>query len=342
MNPKENVVTAHRRGIPERVPAVIYGGGVWTMKYNNHRFEDFVGKPREYADMIIHTAAVVRSDMVFPGSGYNNLHATALGGRIKYRPIGAPDLEEPLIRGPEDLKRMDVERLQADEAINTIWEATRLVQEAIGQQYLVATTAWGPFTLAAQFYGVEEMMRGTFKQKDLVHAVLELATEVNYRFYRPMIEAGYLEAVALADPSASGDLISRKQFKDFAIPYLKKLADRLHALGALVFLHICGDTTDRLDLFPETGADLIAIDHKVDMAKVKETIGDKMCIAGNVNPVTALNEGTPDDVRRAAEDCIARAAAGGSYVLLPGCDIPPTVPLENIRALIDTAHGHRY
>ncbi len=339
---KETVLKAFRLETPERVPVVIYGGGVWTMANSGHKFEDFIGKPAEYAKLIIDTASKLDSDMVFPGSGYNNLQAGALGGKIKFRPVGAPDLEAPIVDSLEDLERLDFNRLGQDPMIQTIWQATEMVAKEIGDEYLLAPTAWGPFSLAAQFYGVERMMHGMFKQKKLVHAVLEFTTELIFRFYQPMIENGSIQCLGLADATASGDLISRRQFVEFASPYLKKLSDRARSAGALTFLHICGDTNDRLDVFPDTGADLIAIDHKTGMANCKQLIGHKMCVAGNVNPVFVLNQATPDEVRSAAQANIDEAAAGGGYVLLPGCDIPPSVPMENIRAFVATAHSAKY
>ena len=200
----------------------------------------------------------------------------------------------------------------------------------------MAVTAWGPFSLAAQLFGVERFMQGMFKARELVKEVLEFATEVLFQFYAPMIRAGYLKTLALADPTASGDLISRRQFGEFGVPYLKKLSERVREMGALVFLHICGNTTDRLELLPETGAHLIALDYKVDIGEAKRRIGDRMCIAGNVNPVSVLDQGTPELVRRESLACVEKAAAGGGFVLLP------TVPLENIRAMIDVARGYRY
>lgn len=342
VTPKETVLKAFNLEIPERVPAVIYGAGVWTMANSGHRFDDFVGKPEEYARLIIDTASKLRSDMVFPGSGFNNLQAGALGAKIKYRPIGAPDLEEPLVHSVEDVHALDINMLYKDPVMNTIWKATELVAKEIGDYYLLAPTAWGPFSLGAQMLGVEKMMQSVFKNKTLAHEVIEFAGEVIFRFYQPMIESGSVSCIGLADAAASGDLISKKVFKDFAVPYLHRLSERVKALGAKVFLHVCGDTTDRLDLFPLTGADLIAIDHKTSLAKAKEVLGGKMCIAGNVDPVFVLNQGTPDEVRSAAQECIEEAAAGGGYVLLPGCDIPPSISQENIDAYISVAHQYQY
>ena len=342
MNAKENILATFEKHIPERVPGVIYGGGVWTMHNSGNVFENFIGKPEAMARLIIETNEKVGSDMVFPGSGYNNLHAAIFGGKIKWRKIGAPDLEEPIVNTIDDIKRLDLGALEKDEIVQTVWKASELVSKEIGNEILVGTTAWGPFTLAAQFLGAERLMRGTFKEKELVHELLRFTTEVLVRFYQPMIEGGYMTTLALADPVASGDLVSKKQFKDFALPYLRELSDRVHAMGALVFCHICGDTHDRLELFPESGVDVIALDYKVDMARAKAEIGDKMCLAGNSNPVTVLNNGTPDECVASARESIEKAGDNGSFILLPGCDIPPTVPLVNIQAYLQSGKKYRY
>ncbi|PKL58530.1 MAG: hypothetical protein CVV34_01810, partial [Methanomicrobiales archaeon HGW-Methanomicrobiales-5] len=342
MKPKECVLTAFENKVPERVPAIIYGGGVWTMKHTGNTFDGLIGKPQEMAEMVVKVNEEIKSDMVYVGSGYNNVQLQAFGGTIKYRPVGAPDLEEPLIQSEDDLERFrekypDIKgELAKDPVIQTIWEAASIVQQKIGDEYLVSATAWGPFSLAAQMYGVEKMMQDMFKKGDLVNSVIEIAADIVYYFYEPMIKAGSIQATAIADATASGDLISPRMFKKFAVPWLKSFHDRIEALGCGRFLHICGDTTKSLDFMPDSGAQCIALDMKVDLAVAKEKIGDRMCIGGNTPPVFVLNNGTAEDCRKSALECIGKAAANGGYVLLPGCDIPPSVTVENIDAYLST------
>ncbi|MHB9094383.1 MAG: uroporphyrinogen decarboxylase family protein, partial [Eubacteriales bacterium] len=287
MKPKECVLTAFENKKPERVPAIIYGGGVWTMKHTGNTFDGLIGKPKEMAEMVIKVNEEIHSDMVYLGSGYNNVHLQPFGGRIKYRPVGAPDLEEPLVNSAEDLDRLQEKyhdigaTLASDPVVQTIWEAAELVHKAIGNEYLVSATAWGPFSLAAQIYGVEKMMQDMFRKPDLVTRTIEFAADINYYFYEPMIKNGSIEATAIADATASGDLISPRMFKKFALPGLQKFHGKIKELGCGRFLHICGDTTFSLELFPESGAQCIAIDMKVDLAVAHEKIGSKMCIGGN-------------------------------------------------------------
>ncbi len=198
-------------------------------------------------------------------------------------------------------------------------------------------TAWGPFTLGARLVGEEAMMKATFKKPAFVEKVVDFATDLLIHLYEPIVADKTLEVISLADPTASGDLISRKQFEKFAVPYLKKFTDWAKVQGRPYLVHICGNTTDRLDLFPLTGASCISLDHKTDIAKAKETLHGKMCFGGNVDPVKIMLNGTVQDVENACKEIIKAAGTDGGFVLMPGCDIPPTVPYENIQKFIQVA-----
>ena len=77
----------------------------------------------------------------------------------------------------------------------------------------------------------------------------------------------------------------------------------------------------------------------MDLARAAEVLAGKMAFAGNMNPVGVMQALDPEGVARACRACIEQAGAASSHILMPGCDIPPGVPLENIRAMVDTAWG---
>jgi uroporphyrinogen decarboxylase len=297
--------------------------------------------PEKMADIIISTSDKLKSDIVYCGSGYNNFHAAALGGEIKFRQVGPPDLAAPLVNSEEDLGKLSIEDLSEDKIVNTIWDATRIVAEEIGDNYLVTATCWGPFTLGAQIRGVEALMRDIFKNPDFAKKVVEFSAKLNFEFYKPLLEDGIIEIVSIADPTASGDLISKKHFEEFALPSLRQVTSNFKKRGIGSLVHICGNTTDKLDAIARCEATCFSMDYKVDLKKAKEVFKGNMCIAGNVDPVGALNQGTPEDVKKASIECIEKGSEGGGYVLMPGCDIPPSVPLENIRAFVQAAHEYK-
>ena len=49
--------------------------------------------------------------------------------------------------------------------------------------------------------------------------------------------------------------------------------------------------------------------------------------------------GNTNDVEQAALDCIRGAGLDGGYVLMPGCDLPPKTKIENVAAMVNTAHN---
>ena len=337
MKPKEVILKAYEGGKPDRLPVTLFGAGMWSIKSWGTSFEALSRDADKMTSMLVDMSAKLQCDIVYAGSGYNNFHASALGGKIKWREIGAPDLENHFVSSEEDLAKLRITDLDKDETINTTKKALRQTKAKIGDTYAVTLTAWGPFTLGARLVGEEAMMKATFKKPAFVEKVVDFATDVLIHLYEPIVADKTLEVISLADPTASGDLISRKQFEKFAVPYLKKFTDWAKAQGVHTLVHICGNTTDRLDLFPLTGASCISLDHKTDIAKAKETLHGKMCFGGNVDPVKIMLNGSVLEVENRCKDIINAAGTDGGFVLMPGCDIPPTVPYENIQKFIQVA-----
>lgn len=341
MTPKEIILTALKGGRPERVPVALIGGGMWSVHHSGATFKDLAADAKAMTSMLVEMSGRLQSDIVYVGSGFPNFPIAALGGRIVFRDIGAPDLESPIVFSEGDLERLDPAAIDRDPVTAAIREALKKTAARIGDEYLVTLTAWGPFTLGARLIGEETMMKALFKKPAFVEEVLSFAVRLLIRFYERPVEEGALEVLLIGEPTASGDLISRRQFGTFVVPHLRAFTDWAGSKGARTILHICGDTTDRLDLFPLTGADCVSLDHKTDIIKAKEVLHGRMCLAGNVDPVKVLLRGAVREVEEACRRTIEAAGTDGGFILLPGCDIPPTVPYENIRAFVDTARGWR-
>ncbi|NPV92783.1 MAG: uroporphyrinogen decarboxylase [Firmicutes bacterium] len=321
-----------------RLSAAVFSGGAWTFNQKGYTLESLLGKPELMAELIEDTNEKVQSDIVWAGSGFNNLPVLALGGRVKFRVKGTMDVIEPLLKEARDIERVDLDRLGDHPGVAGVWETASQLDRKLGDRILIGACGWGPFTLAGQFYGVERMMQSIYKDKASIHSVLEFAEEACFRYYQPFIKAG-AQLLSVAEPTASGDLISRQHFEEFALPYLKRFMSRLKAAGGINLLHICGNITNRLDLIPDSGTDILSVDYKVDLARVKEVVGSRIAFAGNVNPAGVLLSGTPEEVAAASRECIEKAGPEGRLVLIPGCDLSPRVPIENVQAMIETGHN---
>ena len=67
----------------------------------------------------------------------------------------------------------------------------------------------------------------------------------------------------------------------------------------------------------------------VNLANLKETLGDRLCFIGGIDASDILNFGTPNDVEKEVKRCIKAAAQGGGYFAGPSHNIL-NAPWENI------------
>ncbi|MGA2141765.1 MAG: uroporphyrinogen decarboxylase family protein [Brevinematales bacterium] len=324
-----------------RLPVSLLSAGAWTFNRKGLTLEQVLHEdPKKLSDIIVETNEIAGCDIVWPGSGYHNLAIKAIGGKIKFRSKGTADVQETLIGEISDIEGLDAGRVKDDGWIRLLAEMAGNVQAAIGDSVMVGTSQWAPFTLAGLLYGIEKLMRNIYKDKQALHAVLEFAADLCYKYLEVFLDSGAVSLVSLADPSSSGDMISREQFREFSLPYLKKLVGKLRARGVYVLIHICGNTTNRLDLIPETGANIMSVDYKVSLAKARELLGGKIAFAGQMNPVSVMQASDKEGVEEACRNCIEQAGNSPGYILMPGCDIPPSVPMENVYAMVRTGRNY--
>jgi len=159
----------------------------------------------------------------------------------------------------------------------------------------------------------------------------------------PMIEGliGMVEPFAVMVPigRASRQYFSRKIQEKFIFPHYRELCETVIAAGAYVACHV-DDNFDRdLDfmLTLPKGKCIFQADSSTNIFKLKEAVGDHMCIMGDV-PAAMLALGTPDEVYAYATRLI-RELGPRAFILSSGCDVPPNAKVENIKAMLSAASG---
>jgi len=88
----------------------------------------------------------------------------------------------------------------------------------------------------------------------------------------------------------------------------------------------------------ETGARILSLDQCMNLAKAKERVSGRCGIGGNVDPIHVLLLGTPEDVRRETLKCLRQGGKQG-YLLMAGCAVPPDTPIQNLKAMVQTARS---
>lgn len=338
MTAKENALLAFHNRRPARIPTCHFLGGSWPIINMGRTLEELIGDPDATAAIFYQVNEELDSDIVMVGAGATALTIRALGGEVRFDSQGAPSIIGELIKTEADLERINVRDAIESDGIRWIREtASRLFQLA-GHKRLILASGRAPFTLAGQMYGLQNLAKAIYKNKTLAHRILEFTTAVSIAYFKTLNEAGVVHGSFIADPSASGDVISKRHFEEFALPYLQRVIAEVKTAQRPVMLHICGDIRDRLRLIAEAGVDSVSLDAKVNIAEAKALVGDEICLAGNVNPVDKLEFGTAADVKNAALACLEQGAGRGGFILMPGCDFGPKVSIDNLQVLTETAH----
>ena len=78
----------------------------------------------------------------------------------------------------------------------------------------------------------------------------------------------------------------------------------------------------------------------MDIAQVKRSYGDKVCIMGNVDVSHTLPFGSEDDVRNEVIEKIKACAPNGGYVLTSSNSIFKAIPVQNILTAVQTGFAY--
>jgi uroporphyrinogen decarboxylase len=339
MTAKEVVLGTIAMKPVERTPFALLLGGSWALNTRNLPFDAVFSRPtEETADIIVDAYRAAESDIVWAAPGSGNLIVQAFGGKLKFRRTGPPDVIDPIIKDAETLENIGIEQFKKDPMLQRIMEITKHILEKAQARFAVGGSMWGPLTLAGLLYGAEPLMRDMRRNKQAVHALLDWTARLYLAYVEDYVKNG-MDIVAMGEPTASGDMISRDHFAEFAVPSLKKIYRALAGRGVKTCLHICGNVENRLDLIAETGVDLVSLDYKVSLKKAREVFAGKIAFAGNVDPVAVLQDGTEEGIGQICDQCILDAGGNG-FILMPGCDISPSTPLGNIKTMMKAARSY--
>jgi MtaA/CmuA family methyltransferase len=260
-----------------------------------------------------------------------------LGATIIWRDDAPPAIDESdtLLRDPARLAHLEVPDPWAGKRMRKRIDAVaRMKKEAEGR----AVEGWieGPIAESCDLRGINTIMTDFFDAPGFVKDLIAFTFEMEMAFARAQVEAG-ADYIGVGDAAAS--LIGPELYREFAWEWEKKFIDELHRMGVPVRLHICGNITSLLPMLAEVKADVVDLDSMVPVAAARAALGPARCLAGNINPVTVVRNGTPALVGEQLEACFADAGRS-MYAVAAGCEVPRDTPAANMHALARFAHAH--
>jgi len=193
----------------------------------------------------------------------------------------------------------------------------------------------GPFTLAGQLVGIQQLVTGLMWAPEKTAKLIENCT-VTVADYAKRLTSTEIDFLIMADMSSS--LISPKYFEQFAKDPISRV---VKSASKEIILHICGRTNHLLKQMSETGVAAISIDQNVPLADALNATRESVLIFGNYSP-TGLSMEKPETIQHNVTRMLTTVNEAGDVVASTGCDIPSTTPPENIRTFIDAvkSYGH--
>ena len=274
--------------------------------------------------------------------------AQAFGCGINQPSNETPNLIKTALNSLDEIDRLPKIDPKTDGRMPVYINAVRRLKEHFGDSVVIRSPGTGPFSLAGHAMGTENFLvelalADMNEDKNRIRKIMDLleyTSDALILFLMEMIKSG-ADIVTCGDSSASLDLISPGMYERYVFPMEQKVFRAIKPLcrekGAYSLLHICGDTTAVLDLMAGTDADILEIDHKVDMARAAEIVGDRACLMGNLDPAAVLLQGTPGMVKAEALNVMNKVKGRSPFILGSGCEVAVKTPLENIKAMIAAA-----
>ncbi len=333
-NTRELFLGACRFEPVERVPVwLMRQAGRYLPEYQavraRHSFLDICKTPELAAEVSLQPYRALGVDAIIVFSDIL-IVAEAMGLPLEV-PDSGPVLGNPLrdVAAVRRLRDFDPER-----ETRFVGDAIRAICKEAGPDVPVIGFAAAPWTLAC--YMIEGQTRGDIsrakrmlrEEPQIVRELLERIAQATVGYLRAQIEAG-AAAVQLFDTWA-GELAA-DEYEKFGMPATKTIFDALGESGVPRILFAKGSAT-HLENLARTGADVLSVDWKTDLADARRRLGRRVALQGNVDPSILL--GDEDGVRRAAREAIEKTGGVG-HILNLGHGILPTTPVANARAFVE-------
>jgi uroporphyrinogen-III decarboxylase len=213
------------------------------------------------------------------------------------------------------------------EVLPYAFKAIDLVKAAVGDEVSVHGEVFSPLTYYMELFGYADALMTFIKDPVKVHAILDRLSISAVTWGVAQAQRS-VDAVLISSAFVGGPFLSPNMYRQFVVPYEKRVTDAVRAEGVPVYTHTCGSISERLELMVETGT--MGIDTmdppplgNTELAYAKEKVGNRVFLKGNMNSVELLAATTADQVIAHASERIRDGMPGGGYILSTACSVSP-------------------
>ena len=200
-------------------------------------------------------------------------------------------------------------------------------RDKIGDNGIVRGYVWcfgqpGPWQDFTCLLGTQPAIEAAIDKPEWVHYCLNELTSIKIRHIEKMNTVPY-DLIENGGGGASTTVISPKMFREFCIPYDRKIHDALHELDLKVTYHICGGLMPILEDIVENNCDAIetftpsGLGGDTDLSEAYLRIGKKVAFIGGFDQLAGFERGTPERAKELVLEAFEAAGRDGGFILSP-------------------------
>jgi len=215
-------------------------------------------------------------------------------------------------------------------------EANRVLppgMKIVGHQGDIFTQAWC-------LMGFETFSYSMVEQPELVEAMCAKCGQIIYDIFERIADQKNIGALWISDDIAytEGLMVSPAFLRKHIFPWFKRIGNLAREIGVPYMYHSDGNLWQVMsDLIDDIGFNALQpIEPKaMDIRELKQKIGHRVCLIGNIDLGYTLTRGTPEEVEAEVKERIREIAPGGGYCVGSSNTVPYYVPSQNFRAMVE-------
>ncbi len=332
-SPKERLLRVLNKQEVDRPPVICPGGMM------NSSVVDVMNKtghtlPQGHndAELMAELAHDVNENTGFENFGIPfcmTVEAEVLGSEVDYGTLKCePKIEKEAFPSVARVEFKDISEMGKNARVRTIVHAGYALAKKYPDIPVIGSLS-GPISAAASIVDPMQFLRELRKDAPNSHRVIDYVSGHLIELARLMLDNG-VTLISIADPTATGEILGPKLFNDYAVRYLNKVIDAIHAMNSRVIVHICGDMNVVKHSVTEIRSDAISTDAMVNLRLLKQEY-PQLTTMGNLSTfLLELGDG------QKISQQTARLVQDGIDIIAPACGLSTSTPINNITAMTQT------
>ena len=255
------------------------------------------------------------------------VEAEAFGARINFPQNDIPAVSERLVHDEKTVNQLQIPDINTARVYEYL-KANRLVIENYPNE-TVLSGCIGPFSLAARLFDMSEIMMSIYIEPETIKILLDKCNQFILKYCASLKELG-VTGVIMAEPAAG--LLSNEDCQVYSSDYVKQIVDALQDENFAIVMHNCGNSGQCTQAMIDTGACVLHFGNTIDMLETLKQCPSDLIVMGNLDPVIVFQQAAPEEVYNKTLKLLKDTAKYKNFVLSTGCDVPPNVSDDNIKA----------